>query len=532
MGEGLLKRWREASPLIPTSKGSNRRGFILARDAMVGCSTCGRELAYIAQYDRHYCYSCRAYAPKDMKPCPTCGRALVYVPQYQRHYCYGCQEYKQPVQLSTPAQAQAARAGNPCPTCGRELTYIQQYNRHYCYSCKAYAPLRRDTIAAIPAARPAAALTATQGAASEATLAFPRAEATPALGRSAEALAAAILPRGELPFTREELDAASKDQLMRWCQSYSLEASGMKYELRLRLLEYIKAKNLPLKGGPPNREGVPAEAPVAQAVGAGSGEIVIEAITDEEEGEEERPAGPPAAASLQATAAPVASATPVQVEEKPTVETTAVAQPAQASPKPTVASPAPVASQPTTAAVTTPVTAPVTTPMATEAPRFFPAATYPQQGPACPTCSGPLNYISQYGRYYCYRCQAYAPLAKTTAQPAFQAPAAYALQRPAYVAQATAPEAVQRAPQATTSTAVVSEVTHGNVMVGVYLIIAGLVLYTLYEALFRAPQEFNFDGPLIPQEIGFALRYLAFFFVVVGTLAAVLLLRPAPRAKG
>ena len=40
------------------------------------------------------------------------------------------------------------------------------------------------------------------------------------------------------------------------------------------------------------------------------------------------------------------------------------------------------------------------------------AATQPAQAaqssqPTCPTCKGPLNYIQQYQRWYCYKCQKY-----------------------------------------------------------------------------------------------------------------------------
>jgi MFS family permease len=31
----------------------------------------------------------------------------------------------------------------------------------------------------------------------------------------------------------------------------------------------------------------------------------------------------------------------------------------------------------------------------------------PMTGRACPTCGGPLEYIPEYNRYYCYRCQRY-----------------------------------------------------------------------------------------------------------------------------
>jgi len=36
-----------------------------------------------------------------------------------------------------------------------------------------------------------------------------------------------------------------------------------------------------------------------------------------------------------------------------------------------------------------------------------PQAAQPAQ-PVCPTCRGPLSYIQQYQRWYCYKCQKYA----------------------------------------------------------------------------------------------------------------------------
>jgi hypothetical protein len=67
---------------------------------------------------------------------------------------------------------------------------------------------------------------------------------------------------GFAPFSREEMDLASKDQLIKWCKEYELGQSGMKYELRLRLLEYIRRQGLLLKGEEPLEEdvGSPAEA--------------------------------------------------------------------------------------------------------------------------------------------------------------------------------------------------------------------------------------------------------------------------------
>src|SRR5881409_2794581 len=48
------------------------------------CPTCGSELAFLEQYQRHYCYACGNYAPegygdRGAKICPTCRGILSYV---------------------------------------------------------------------------------------------------------------------------------------------------------------------------------------------------------------------------------------------------------------------------------------------------------------------------------------------------------------------------------------------------------------------------------------------------------------------
>src|SRR5213593_5133207 len=62
------------------------------------CPTCGSELAFLEQYQRHYCYTCGNYAPegygdRGAKICPTCRGVLAYVSQYDRHYCYRSNAY-------------------------------------------------------------------------------------------------------------------------------------------------------------------------------------------------------------------------------------------------------------------------------------------------------------------------------------------------------------------------------------------------------------------------------------------------------
>ncbi|MFQ5837674.1 MAG: hypothetical protein ACE5HJ_02690 [Thermoplasmata archaeon] len=178
---------------------------------MVGCPTCGAELTYIAPYGRHYCYGCRSYAPKTLHPCDRCGRALVFVQQYHRYYCYGCQEYKEDAGIR-----------NPCPTCGKELEYIPQYDRFYCLDCRAYVPKSYGIARGRKGGK--------------------------RMKAGGEGKAETI---GYAPFSREEMDLASKEQLMKWCRDYALDDSGMKYELRLRLLEHVRKQGLLLKGEEP-----------------------------------------------------------------------------------------------------------------------------------------------------------------------------------------------------------------------------------------------------------------------------------------
>ena len=143
------------------------------------CPTCGKELAYVRQYDRYYCFDCKRYAPVEEKaappgamavveaapkpvpapaptpapkppavknPCPTCGKELTYVKQYGRFYCHSCKKYA------------PAKPRNPCPTCGKELMFIATYQRHYCPACGKYAPA--DLTKQILATRSTAAVAA------------------------------------------------------------------------------------------------------------------------------------------------------------------------------------------------------------------------------------------------------------------------------------------------------------------------------------------------------------------------------------
>ena len=116
------------------------------------CPTCSQPLKYIDKYQRHYCYGCRKYAPKEgvavpdqpspKTKCPDCGSELKFIEKYKEHYCYKCKKYPLRQAKKTPAEVPAApRTSVPtCPKCGGQLKLIEKYDRHYCHSCKEYAP--------------------------------------------------------------------------------------------------------------------------------------------------------------------------------------------------------------------------------------------------------------------------------------------------------------------------------------------------------------------------------------------------------
>lgn len=123
------------------------------------CSICGQPLKWIDKYQRHYCYGCRKYAPKEGVPkkeestsaptgegarrCPDCGGELKFVEKYGEHYCFACKKYPFH-KKAEPASQGAPTPARPqvlmCPKCGDPLKYIEKYQRHYCFTCKEYAP--------------------------------------------------------------------------------------------------------------------------------------------------------------------------------------------------------------------------------------------------------------------------------------------------------------------------------------------------------------------------------------------------------
>ncbi len=112
---------------VPTPQATAVRPAFVSRGRVRHpCPTCGRELTFVPQYDRWYCYSCRAYAPKAKAKfaCPNCGASLRWIAQYSRWWCDACRRYaaadlpkpEHVVATATPALAVAHAASTSTST--------------------------------------------------------------------------------------------------------------------------------------------------------------------------------------------------------------------------------------------------------------------------------------------------------------------------------------------------------------------------------------------------------------------------------
>jgi len=95
------------------------------------CPTCARELTFIPQYNRWYCYACRAYAPKARSKfaCPNCGAALRWIPQYQRWWCDACRKYA-PADLPRPERASIVGTSAAAVARGASMAAATIVHRH------------------------------------------------------------------------------------------------------------------------------------------------------------------------------------------------------------------------------------------------------------------------------------------------------------------------------------------------------------------------------------------------------------------
>jgi len=335
--------------------------------------------------------------------CPTCGKDLTWIPQYDRFYCYAEQKYAPKGYGSTSTTGPAIQLGTGteshvghyhCPSCNRELTYLTQYDRYYCYAEKKYAPrdLAPVTIEPVAEAAPEASPTAPTPVAVETAFAEPTkveeqrpaespvppaivpADARePAMSvvapeprppvveeeRTAEPKTtgppaadvstppttaipigpefAAVPPetpvleeareieeRGRRPgLKRSRIRSAKKPQLEEWSKAYGLSTKGNRESLRNRLLNYMDDRHLP------DREEVTiVEAPVPQAAPP-------EPVPPQEPKSELPPETPPATERLPPLELePVREVSRVSPPEPESSETTAPTPEPASSPTP------------------------------------------------------------------------------------------------------------------------------------------------------------------------------------------------------
>ncbi len=460
-------------------------------------------------------------------PCPTCGSPLTFLEQYQRYYCHRCFQYA--------PEGYGDHGAQTCPTCGGILSYVRQYGRMYCYRCNAYPPETTATRVPVePAAepkpgvsveeKPAATPTPAAAEAGAATVLVatpapsaptpePAAEAKPEpeeIRAEETATAPAPAPVTEPATTpteappqkppepshemralaaqkpaavRVKLFSLKKAELTDLALVYGVDSSGAKEELQQRLLGYLHDLEL---GGAAVPAATAAKPEPAAAVSA------------------HEPA--PSEAPTEPQPAPVAAASPAPVVSEEEPGETAAAEPA-----PILVVPAPAAAGPVRAA---------------------PKVEHP-----CPTCGRELTFISQYGRFYCYSCQRYAPAATRSRNACPTCGATMRWIEPhrrwwcdscAKYASADLPP-----PSGAASTAAATPVAetharaiivhhHGSPASGAGLVGFGLALYIVYAFFAFLGGMLGFAPPTgITPEMLDLLQFFAFLLVAVGAIVGV-----------
>src|SRR5437899_753387 len=332
------------------------------------CPTCGSELAFLDQYQRHYCYACGNYAPegygdRGAKICPTCRGIFRNVAQYDPKYCYRCNAY--------PADGVALRSlEDTMPVDVRPVDV-----RPVAEATEATSVVTEPetTTEEVEAAKPTDVEPTAEPEKTEA----PTIPTTPTPAEASpqpEEIVVEELPREEPkepgprpPIVRLKVFQAKKPALMDLCKAYDLDPTGTKEQLRERLLSYLDTLEAEAEPEPE----VESEAP--------AGPVLIERA--EIEGESfhtsEEIAETPAVEAEPESEQP---ASRTSVAETPVVETQATQEP--------------VAER-----IRTPssVSIPQSQPLVSVAPAVEPMhALHP-----CPTCGRELTYIARYRRWYC-----------------------------------------------------------------------------------------------------------------------------------
>src|SRR5213593_2686803 len=471
------------------------------------CPTCGSELAFLEQYQRHYCYACGNYAPegygdRGAKICPTCRGILSYVAQYDRHYCYRCNAYPadgvvlQSLEATMPVDVRpvdvqpVAEATGPAPIVTEPETAV-------------------DVSEAPEVAKPTDVEPTTEAETTE----VPTTPTTPAPAEASpqpEEIVEEELPREEPkepgprpPIVRLRVFQAKKPALMDLCKAYDLDPTGTKEQLRERLLSYLDT--------------LEAEAepePIAKS---------------------EAPAGPAPIERPEVEGESVH--TPDDVAETPSVvEELESEQPASASPVVET----PVETHATQEAVAERIEVPsfVSIPESQPAVSVAPAVEPMRALHPCPTCGRELTYIARYRRWYCYHCRAYAPASESR----FACPTCGAALRwigqyerwwcdacrryapadlPKPEAEAESVSAVVARPAAQVATLSTATVVHRHRSPGsgISLVGFGVMLFVLYEVLVDLPSVLSYQtGIAVAPNLAFGLRFFAFVLVAVGAI--------------
>lgn len=428
---------------------------------MAACPNCGGKLTYVPQYDRHYCYACGQYAPKGFGVsagagpaiqlggeegshdghyhCPTCGNELTFIAEYDRHYCYRCTTYA-PKDVAPVGEAPAATPVVPEPTTAdaapdivaaagnpEESAMANPDDAREQEPEDAGAPSTVEAEAANPGGNP-----------SKKRKGKKRKEEEEEKEEEAEE------EEERPPLRRSEVVRAKKAQLIEWCRAHGLNTSGKKADLRDRLLQHMDQFQVeeegvaeePAGAAPPAPEAVEEPAPeemMPEAVEAPE----VEAEAPAEEAPPEEPEEP----EIEAAEPEVDEA----VEEELLEELLTSPEPEPEPEEIVTEEPwpeEPIAEEPEV--VEALLVAPeVSAPEPVPAPAVAPVAPAPPVEPAkeekplpCPTCGKVLTYIDQYNRLYCYSCGNYAPkdYGKEPVPPPKPEPVAVAVPAPVAVA--------------------------------------------------------------------------------------------------
>ena len=457
-------------------------------------------------------------------PCPNCGSELAFLAQYQRQYCYSCGRYA--------PDGFGDRGAKRCPTCTGILSYVTQYERYYCHRCNAYPPegMFMETPASTPpptwlepiAASPSVVVILEPPKVEEkkpTTVEVPRQPAPQPEELTAEEIPPEepLAPVAKPELIRDEIREAKKPTLMDLCRAYDLDPTGTKEQLRERLLSYLD--ELEAEDQPEELEGESHEAGPEDIRG------------------EERPHEEPTqiVTSIGPTFEPETSH-PI-VEAEPQILGTT--EEAQAAPLPSaMMSPASVEPRPVQTVLEPFVTSVVIEPPTREVgiPEPSPVPLVRAEHP-CPTCGRELTYVSRYDRWYCYSCRAYAPRAKAKfACPNCGASLRWITQYERWwcdscrrYAPADLPKPEQAgartraiAPTVTESAAAIASTVvhrHRSPGSGIGLLGFGMVLFVVYEILVDLPVVLAVNtGVSVAPDIAFGLRFFGLLFVAVGAI--------------